>query len=441
MQDSACLPKTLRTLLTTTADALARETGFVQRERTLTGSHFAQTLVFGYLDSPDASLSGLQQSAATTGAPVSRQAISQRCTEVAATFLHRLLEAVMRERFTAPAAALPLLQRFPALAVGDSTTVTLPPALAERWPGCGGSTPDAAAAVLKIQVRWDLVHGTLDGLELQAGRASDQKAAQQTTPLVAGGLAVRDLGYFCLPQLRATVAAGGHYLTRPTPQLQVTDAQGRRRSLVQFLQHACGQPFDGWVEVGTKERLRCRLLAWPLPPAVVALRRQRLAETARRAGKRVSPTVWAVAAWTVVLTSLDRTRLRAAEALVVLRLRWQVELLFKVWKSAGGQLEQWRTADPWRALCTVYAKLVALVIQHWLLQAGGWEVATQSLVLAARLVRARASALASALRRGVAAIRGELGELRRILAACCRIGSRHARPAHHQLLLALEALS
>ena len=43
-------------VLTETADIIASETGFVKRHRKVTGSKFVQTLVFGWLDNPDATL-------------------------------------------------------------------------------------------------------------------------------------------------------------------------------------------------------------------------------------------------------------------------------------------------------------------------------------------------------------------------------------------------
>ncbi len=39
------------------AEQLGRSTGFIQRQHKLTGSLFAQTLVLGWLEKPDASLS------------------------------------------------------------------------------------------------------------------------------------------------------------------------------------------------------------------------------------------------------------------------------------------------------------------------------------------------------------------------------------------------
>ena len=57
--------------------------------------------------------------------------------------------------------------------------------------------------------------------------------------------------------------------------------------------------------------------------------------------------------------------------LVILRLRWQIERVFWLWKEHGF-IDQWRSKKPWRILSEVYAKLAAMVIQQWLIQLGCW---------------------------------------------------------------------
>jgi hypothetical protein len=70
----------MQTVLTTTADTAARRTRFVQRPRKakLTGSTFTQTLVFGWLADPDASLDSLAQTAAAVGVVLATSLI--RCS-------------------------------------------------------------------------------------------------------------------------------------------------------------------------------------------------------------------------------------------------------------------------------------------------------------------------------------------------------------------------
>lgn len=48
---------------------------------------------------------------------------------------------------------------------------------------------------------------------------------------------------------------------------------------------------------------------------------------------------------------------------VIYSLRWQIELVFKLWKTHL-QLDDWRTRQPWRIMCEIYAKLLAILIQH-----------------------------------------------------------------------------
>lgn len=53
--------ETLRQILEEEANALAKETGCIQRERVLSGADFAQTLIFGWRARPEITLDGLTQ--------------------------------------------------------------------------------------------------------------------------------------------------------------------------------------------------------------------------------------------------------------------------------------------------------------------------------------------------------------------------------------------
>ena len=440
MASIACLPAILLPLFTTTADRLAHETGAVQRVRVLSGARLLQTLVFGRLAQPAASFSQLQRTCCATGpgAPT-RQALAQHLTEPTARFLRAALEAAMALLLSGDPVAVPLLQRFAAVLVLDSTTLALPAALAAAWPGCGGSTPTAGAASLKLQVRLDLVRGGLDGLQLQAGRAHDQTGQAQTAPVAAGALRLADLGYFALDVLAQIVATGGHFLCRPKLQTRLEAAHGGSQTVAQYLAHSRHGRVERAVHLGRHHRLPCRLLAQRLPDPTAAQRLARWNAAAQREGERLSAEQRVLAHWLVLVTSVPAAHLRFAEALALYRLRWQVELLFKRWKSDGLQLGQPRSQQPWTVLCLVYSGLLAGLVQHWLLVATCWVYADKSLVQAGSAVGERALALLDALQDGVAAIRRVVQRLATILAASCRIERRARRPpSYHRLLLLTE---
>jgi hypothetical protein len=199
--------KALRTVLTTTANRAARVTRFVQRRSKLSGAKFVQTLVFGWLANPQATYEELAQTAATLGVQISPQGLAERFSERAAQCVERVLHAAVQQVIAAAPVALPLLQRFTALYLDDSTQVTLPAALASVWRGSGGgATAAGQSAALKLPVRLDWKSGQLRGPCLQAGRASDRTSPTQHTPLPAGSLRLADLGYFALDVLQ-TIAA------------------------------------------------------------------------------------------------------------------------------------------------------------------------------------------------------------------------------------------
>jgi hypothetical protein len=438
-----------QTLLTTTAAACERESGFVQRRSKLTGPLFVQTLVFGWLAHPDATLEQLAQTAALLGVRISAQGLAQRFTPAAAKELRQVLEAAVAQVVVrAEPVALPILARFAGVWVLDSTSLSLPEPLATLWAGCGGGhAPGQGAAALKLQVQLELRTGRLRGPLLQAGRQQDRRCPWQHEPWPPGSLRLADLGYFSLAVLAAQAERGAYWLTRLQAGTVVFDqTSGRRLHLPALLarrlpqQGQQGQTLDLAVELGVKRRVAARLLAVRVPLEVAAARRAALEKEARRQGQPVSQERLALADWTVVVTNVPVALLSVAEALLLLRVRWQIELLFKLWKSQGGQLATSRSQQPWRILCEVYAKLLALLCQHWLLVVAGWAVPDRSLVKAAQTVRAQALLLAAACGDRVR-LEEVVTALARCLAAGCRLTKRRGRPSTYQRLLAMKEVA
>ena len=427
------LTQTLQTLFTTTADVLARRTGFVQRQSKLSGALFAQALVFGWLATPQASLENLAQAAAAVGVAISPQGLDQRCTEAAAVFLEALLSAAVQAVVAAEPVAIPLLQRFSAVVLLDCSTIVLPDALGLWWPGCGGSTAAHTSAALKIGVRYDLCRGHLVGPLLCDGRTHESTTPIQHAPLPTGALRLADLGFFDLDVLTRIGAQDGYWLARMHRTTAVYDAAGQRWEVLALLAAQGSAEVDLAITLGVQHHLPARLLAVRVPQEVADQRRRRLRAIARDHGRTPSAASLAWCDWTIFVTNLAPDMLSLREALVLARARWQIELLFKLWKSQG-QIDESRSHKPWRVLTEVCAKLLAMVVQHWLLLTGCWTYPDRSLVKAAQTVRQHALHLASAL--SCPPLLGRaIGVIHRCLAAGCRLNRRKTKPNTYQLLL------
>ena len=434
------LAQTLQTVFTTTADAAARATGFVQRRSKLTGAAFVQALVFGWLANPHASLAALTQAAAVAGVAISPQGLDQRCDEAAAAFLQAVLAAAVQAVVAAEPVAIPLLQRFTAVVLLDCSTIVLPDALGLWWPGCGGASAQHTSAALKLGVRFDLCRGALCGPLLYDGRTHESTTPIQTAPLPAGALRLADLGFFDLAVLAEIAAQDGYWLSRLHFGTAVYDAQGRRWDVLDLLAAQGRAQVDLPIALGARQRLPARLLAVRVPQEVANERRRRLRASARDRGRTPSAARLAWCDWTILVTNVPAEMLTVREALVLARARWQIELLFKLWKSHG-HIDESRSGKPWRVLCEVYAKLLAMVVQHWLLLTGCWAYPDRSLVKAAQTVREHAMHLASALACPRLLCRA-IGVIHRCLATGCRLNRRNKKPNTYQLLLdpALAAL-
>src|SRR5258708_24070346 len=191
MESVSYLADILSQVLETEANSLAREPGCQQRERNLTGADFVQTLIFGWLQEPDISLDGLTQVAARREVFISSSGLNQRFTQAGSDLLREILHRLVskQQQILAPA-TWPMLHPFSAVLLEDSSTIPLPEDLAEIWLGTQGTK-----AGLKLFVRLDLRHGTLQGPLLTTARHSDKRSPLELEPVPVGGLSIADLGF------------------------------------------------------------------------------------------------------------------------------------------------------------------------------------------------------------------------------------------------------
>jgi hypothetical protein len=424
----------LQDVVTTLAQRLARETMFVQRESKLDGARFVQTLVFTYLANPDATLEELAQTAAALNVESTPEGLTQRFRAAAATFLQQVLAQAVKRVLASEPLAIELLARFEGVYIEDSTTITLPEALQMVWQGCGNGSEQGKAA-LKINLRLNLSTGLLAHLTLHDGRVHDSQASQLLTTLSPDALLLADLGYFSVERLASLAQQNSYFLSRLQAQTTVFTADGVGWDDVTVLLSNHGARVDLPVTLGVRQRLPARLLAVRVPQEVADQRRRRLRAEAQRKGQTVSTRRLALAGWTILITNAPAERLSVEAALVLGRTRWQIELLFKLWKSHG-HIDESRSEKPWRVLCDVYAKLLAMEVQHWIWLTSIWDYPDRSLVKAAQTVQKYALQLAGGLWSYQRTVE-TLETIARCMAAGCRMNPRKKHPNTYQLLEAV----
>jgi IS4 transposase len=105
-------------------------------------------------------------------------------------------------------------------------------------------------------------------------------------------------------------------------------------------------------------RFRLRLVAAALPQEALERAHQRVCEKARKKGRTPSQDNLFACGFILVLTNLPVASWSASQVLALYRLRWQVELLFKRYKSIF-QLANLRARDPQLVQTYLLAKLLA----------------------------------------------------------------------------------
>lgn len=430
----------LQTVLTTAAETADAKLHYTKRpdRAKFSASTLVQTLVLGWLAHPDATVEQLSQSAARVGVEASPQAIDQRFTPATAGLLTQVLTSTLQHAISSDGVAIPILQRFTNVRIQDGTTIALPDQVRDQWAGCGGRTDLGTSAALKCGVQLDLLNGSLTALDLTSGRTHDSNLPCQQLALPVGSLRLADLGFYDLQRLAELDRAGVYFLSKLRPNASVRAADLPRMPLATFVVQHAASGYDDWVLIGKDQPLRARLLIQPVPQEVADQRRRRIRKQARDKGQSPSAAALLLAGWTILITNAPLKLLTREEALILARVRWQIELIFKLWKSHG-QIDRWRTEKPERIVCEVYAKLLAMVLQHWILVLSCWSYADKSLSKAAAVVRDHALELASAHGR-VERLCEVLETIQRVLKRTARMNTRAKHPNTYQLLLALTAV-
>ncbi len=425
----------IQTLLTKVSQQGGESSRFVQRKSKMNGAGFVQTMVLGCVQKAECSLQDLAETSTRVGVPISAAGLDQRIDAEAVALLRLVLQQSVERLAGQPRLGLACLAHFTAFYLTDSTQVALPEHMRDLFAGIGADAPEAAA---KIQLNYEYLSGTLRAIQMEAATHPDQICDLPLQPAEPGSLHACDLGYFRQELFDDLANKGAFFISRFAYQtaLYTDEAEPLRVELLTYLKDIPGDQHEVWLQMGRKVHVRVRVLFQRLPLAVVEERRRKAIARMKDKGKQPSQTYLELLEWQFFITNVPEEWLSFAQILLLYHVRWQVELVFKLWKSQAGidRLGHWRCD---RLLVQIYARLIGLVLFFALSAPFRWLDSQElSLPKAFATFQEKIPAILRAISRGWHAFPAVLKHLS---AHWCRYDRKTHRVKHPSTLQALEA--
>lgn len=425
----------LAILLSEMGELFGRQTGFVQRTSRFGGKEFIQVMSLGCLENGAASLNDLCQVAHDLGVPISASGLHQRLDAQAVELLSQVCSLWVQRR--TDATAREVLCNFHAVRIFDSSRIVLDPSVASVFPS------GRNRAEMKVQLVYEYRRGDIEAIEVETGNTPDQNCELPLALSQAGDLALFDLGFFDQKRLAQLSQKQSYFLTRLQSQVGLYEAPSDHVKL-DWLAYLKQLPSDQQVAelkvyLGQKSKVKVRVVCYRVPPHVAQARRRRAKQAAKKRGKSCSETYLEQCDWVIFVTNVPPDLLSLDQISIVYRVRWQIELIFKVWKQEmdWGQFGSWRIE---RVMAQFWGRCLGLLIFHRLIDKylieRDWEICWQK---AFRLLKRRSYQFIQIVKRNFWGILTFLQKLDSDFRQFARKENRRKSPTTYTLLQAVRA--
>ncbi|WP_317196010.1 IS4 family transposase [Dawidia soli] len=319
------------TLSVQTLQELAIQSGFCQRRSKMDMLSFLKMVLFDPITMEQPSLDQhCRLFLKDQGKSFCKQALDKRFNSQAVIFLKSLLERCLNHQLTRK---LPSVygDHFSAIRLMDSTEYKLPEALASDFPGFNG---DAPKACMQIQFEYDILSSRLKSFDMMGARINDFAYAHPLLDNVhPKELIIRDLGYYRIDSFKKIEARGAYYISRRLPTTKIYECLSEDaldyKTLYQRLKKSRRGYLDMPVYLGEEAKFPVRLIVMLLPAEAVKRRRKK-----KIYRKNAHPEIYDYLQYmNVFITNVPDTMLSVNQINDLYRIRWQVEIMFKTWKS------------------------------------------------------------------------------------------------------------
>jgi hypothetical protein len=230
----------------------------------------------------------------------------------------------------------------------------------ENFKGNGGS-----AAGVCIRYEYDLKTGKILDLSVYSGDRNDlTDATASCNNIQAGDLVIRDLGYCYLNVFEHFRQEKAFFLSKLKSNTIVYDSNGDKicfKMLRQKISRYNMEYIQLNVHIGKKHRMPVRMVVYPVDEQTCQKRIRDREKEAKKRGSQVSEETRERYRLTILVTNAPEETLPADRMYAMYKLRWQIELIFKSWKSTFCLRKTWKIKEE-RYLCLLYSRLLLIVI-------------------------------------------------------------------------------
>jgi hypothetical protein len=346
-------------------DRLAKQTRFQQRNRKVPASCFVNTLLFSECNQVHTSLPDLTSDLNQVyNIDISKEAMHKKFTSDAVNFLKELLNTMLSEQVKLNTTT-DFPQHFPCIKIKDSTKFSLPSSYNNEYAGYGNFSKKNG--LMSLQYEYDLISGSWLSIELTKGLRNDQQDSKETIgTITANDLYIRDLGYITPTYLSAIVAKKAFFLNRLPAMAGIYNAQMKPldwKKIDATLKKAKTDSMELDVLLYEKNQIPCRLIIERVSDKEYLRRIEKAKTIAKSKRIGISALHKTKLRYNAFVTNVDSLTLPIGTIRKTYYLRWQIELIFKTWKSFF-EINKVKRVKKERMECQLLAKLLWILI-NW----------------------------------------------------------------------------
>ena len=303
---------------------------------------------------------------------ITKQSLHERFNKYALAFLQRAMELLLEKQFNIDC-LVNELEGIKRVLIKDSVCFQIDKSLCDIYPGSKGSN---SGACVRIQFEFDLLNGRINDLSLNAFTHQDAKDSIETIEKTQeGDLIIRDLAYMEIKVLKALIQRNSFFICRLNPKVVVYTKRETQddyqmvdfSKIAKHMRRENIPVMEKTVYIGVKEKLKMRLIIHLLPNDAIEKRIRKLKDKRSKKGKKATSPSKSIdrIPLNLLLTNTEIEQVSTKKVWDFYRLRWQIELVFKIWKSFCS-IDKVKKVQIYRLQCYIYAKLILILL--------GWKV-------------------------------------------------------------------